>query len=356
MTNYVGQKCPVCGKTFTEDDDIVVCPQCGAPYHRSCYERVGKCIFESKHGTAEAWTPQKLETDSEKTAGDRTKRCPRCGYMNSENARFCEHCGLPLSDSRPQEGTPPGGHWNQNGNNPPQRGNYPPPGNTPPPGNYPPPGPIPFTTDPLGGVNPNERIDEIPAGEMAKFVQGNSQYYLPVFMNLKRFGKNRFNFCAFLFPGPWMLYRKLYKAGTIVTSIMFALYIVSAYVSQQFLLPIYEALYQKIGISLETTAPTYEQIQKMVDILYTMPFHTVLLMSVPTIILIIQLVLMLVFGFRGNRMYLKHCIAHVGQIGRTAVNSSEAEGRLQEEGGANVLLAVSMGICYLILSYITGLF
>ena len=31
MANYTGVKCPVCNKRFTEDDDIVVCPVCGAP-------------------------------------------------------------------------------------------------------------------------------------------------------------------------------------------------------------------------------------------------------------------------------------------------------------------------------------
>ena len=51
--------------------------------------------------------------------------------------------------------------------------------------------------DPMGGVNPNEPIDDVPAGEVAKLVQNNTAYYLPVFMNYKRNRRNRFNFCAF---------------------------------------------------------------------------------------------------------------------------------------------------------------
>ena len=47
--DYIGLKCPICGKPFTADDDIVVCPQCGAPYHRECYIKAGKCIYEDKH-------------------------------------------------------------------------------------------------------------------------------------------------------------------------------------------------------------------------------------------------------------------------------------------------------------------
>ena len=42
---------------------------------------------------------------------------------------------------------------------------------------------------------------------------------------MKQTGKNKFNFIAFLLSGPWMLYRKQYKYGTIVTVIMFALFI-----------------------------------------------------------------------------------------------------------------------------------
>ena len=39
--NYMGKPCPVCSRTFREEDDIVVCPKCGAPYHRECYEEKG---------------------------------------------------------------------------------------------------------------------------------------------------------------------------------------------------------------------------------------------------------------------------------------------------------------------------
>ena len=31
MFFYEGQSCPVCGKAFAEKDDIVSCPECGAP-------------------------------------------------------------------------------------------------------------------------------------------------------------------------------------------------------------------------------------------------------------------------------------------------------------------------------------
>ena len=35
MSNYLGSKCIMCGQEFKENDDIVVCPDCGTPYHRA---------------------------------------------------------------------------------------------------------------------------------------------------------------------------------------------------------------------------------------------------------------------------------------------------------------------------------
>ena len=55
MSKYTGLECPVCKNTFKEADDIVVCPECGAPYHRTCYQKEGHCIYEDKHGTDQAW-------------------------------------------------------------------------------------------------------------------------------------------------------------------------------------------------------------------------------------------------------------------------------------------------------------
>ena len=47
MTRYTGNHCPVCEQAFTDEDDIVVCPDCGTPYTgllaegRGLYAQVG---------------------------------------------------------------------------------------------------------------------------------------------------------------------------------------------------------------------------------------------------------------------------------------------------------------------------
>lgn len=50
---YANYKCPVCKNQFTEEDDIVVCPECGTPHHRECYVQNGNCANADKHGTNE---------------------------------------------------------------------------------------------------------------------------------------------------------------------------------------------------------------------------------------------------------------------------------------------------------------
>ena len=50
---YKNYKCPVCSNQFNEEDDIVVCPECGTPHHRECYIQNGKCANADKHGTDE---------------------------------------------------------------------------------------------------------------------------------------------------------------------------------------------------------------------------------------------------------------------------------------------------------------
>ena len=46
---YTGIPCAACGKKFTAEDDVVVCPECGTPYHRACYKELGHCVNEARH-------------------------------------------------------------------------------------------------------------------------------------------------------------------------------------------------------------------------------------------------------------------------------------------------------------------
>lgn len=51
MFLYENNTCPVCNKAFEQGDDVVVCPECGTPHHRECYNSTGKCANKNLHGT-----------------------------------------------------------------------------------------------------------------------------------------------------------------------------------------------------------------------------------------------------------------------------------------------------------------
>ena len=92
---YNGQLCDGCGKAFTEDDDIVVCPHCATPQHRECYNRNSACVNADKHGDGFTWTPTGapvvFHEEEEKTE---TIPCPNCGYGNPAGSERCKQCSM----------------------------------------------------------------------------------------------------------------------------------------------------------------------------------------------------------------------------------------------------------------------
>lgn len=97
--------CALCSQHFTPQDDIVICPECGAPYHRECYQKSGHCIFEEKHKDGFEYVdpndktePNPLFTGGQQEGGkpNQTIACPRCQTVNDARNIFCEQCGAPL--------------------------------------------------------------------------------------------------------------------------------------------------------------------------------------------------------------------------------------------------------------------
>ena len=48
-------KCGLCDRIFAKDDDVVYCPDCGAPAHRSCWQEQGECPYSHLHGGDFRW-------------------------------------------------------------------------------------------------------------------------------------------------------------------------------------------------------------------------------------------------------------------------------------------------------------
>ncbi|MBR2338126.1 MAG: zinc-ribbon domain-containing protein [Clostridia bacterium] len=193
MFFYEGQSCPVCGQHFGETDDIVTCPECGAPHHRECWKREGHCHFADAHGTDQQWAKSEPSQAAASSATP-TRSCPNCGSKNPEFAEFCAHCGREL-DAQPD--------WSSAHSAQPHVNQY-----TPPPyGGF-----TSFNTtyrDPFGGVPRTEQIDGVSVETIAEVIGQNSGYYLPRFYKMSRSGgKLSWNWSSFLLSYNWLLYRK----------------------------------------------------------------------------------------------------------------------------------------------------
>ena len=203
MTNYTGSKCICCGKRFTDDDDIVVCPECGTPYHRSCYEEKGRCINDILHDKNVSWLPDAPVEEIPVTSASNVKRCIRCGAENDPSLRYCEQCGTPLIN---MDGPRPFNNESEDGHDA---------------------KPDPMKTN-IPGINmtpvmltQDSDIDGVKLGDLARYIGPNPLGFLPSFIKFGKTGRKlSMNIFAFLFPPLYFMYRKMKGWGLAAAVIM----------------------------------------------------------------------------------------------------------------------------------------
>lgn len=197
MPNFLEQECPVCHRSFQPDDDVVVCPECGAPYHRDCWQRAGQCVFRDRHGTPGQWKPKPSRNDEDVVI------CGNCGAANAAGSHFCLKCGSRLEPpdkaSRPET--------------------------------------VSVAIAKPNGVSKNaafvRTVDaaETAAADRATFIGRNAAYYLPRFDQIeKQNGRFLWNWSAAFFPVEWLLYRKMYREFLFVLLLMLLMLSPSVYI------------------------------------------------------------------------------------------------------------------------------
>lgn len=194
MPDYTKTACPVCGKAFLPEDDVAVCPLCGAPHHRACYKQLGHCAHAADHGTSRQWKPPVTREDED------ARICGNCGTANPPDAVVCACCGYHIDQPLPPDPTQ---------------------------------GQPSVDADvfyakfsPYVGMAPDSLIDGSPAVDVAVFLGPNAGFYLSRFhfMQVQK-GKISWNWASALFPAGWLLYRKMYKAfvPVFLITLLFAL-------------------------------------------------------------------------------------------------------------------------------------
>lgn len=272
MVDITETACPVCGKPLTTEDDVVVCPECGAPYHRSCWNQQGRCVYAGQHGTPDQWHPP-LSRDDEHTIV-----CGNCGTVNADTQRYCVKCGHDL-----QEVFNPGPAEQQ----PPLDANI-----------------FYAQFSPYAGIDPESLFDGFPAMDVATFLGPNSGYYLARFhfMNVQR-THTSWNWAAAIFPVEWLLYRKMYRHFAVVFLIQIIL-----------LLPVLAVSFLSLQSLLSAYGNTTDAFQALLmweNYSVSIPHWLIICMNLASSL---AFVLRAVMATWANHFYHKYCIRRIAEV------------------------------------------
>lgn len=288
--------CPACRKPLTDQDDVVICPECGAPYHRACYQKEGRCIFYKEHGPGfEYQNPAAEASESKKVErNDSNVVCRACGATNNASNIFCEKCGVPLRAANQQYQ----GASAQGGFNPGAFGVY---------------GP---------GMNMQGEIDDIPKADWARYIGKSSDQYL-YRMTQQNMRKSKIGVVlSAFFLGPYYFaYRKMWGWA----ALSFVLYILAT-------VPTY------LGFMVDNANP----------LVGGLSVDTVTLIS--QIVSFVNLAVRLVFSLFGTYLYRQNAGKKIKALRSTHPGDAEYQAALQKKGGVSIVGVVVVVLVTIALS------
>ena len=307
MFFFEGSKCPVCGKRFNGDDDIVACPDCGAPYHRECFKQQGSCSYDELHADGYIW-----QAEGAAEPGERPEpvRCGVCGAENPPGRLYCTNCSTPLSndtyrsdiDERNSLPSSDGGYYSFGGK--------------------------------LFPISDSERIDDVPVGDLKRWLGNMWYYYVPMFLSMK---KNRssvsFNFAAMFLHGIWFISQKMYVFGGLLLTLMLGINGFRAYYS-----PTLIELSNKVA-SGDTAAFTD---------FFTQNPYLAMALGASTII---QYGVCILCGLFANKAYMKHSVKQIKRINREATSAEHFNELLESRGGSAMILSLIVCAVYCAVKY-----
>ena len=323
---FTQYSCPVCGERFANGDDVVVCPECGTPHHRECYERSNRCFYEDKH--AENYNFASSESGEEETKDDSGFiTCTRCGAENEHTAFYCSTCGFPLNaEDRAKEEAANRQQTNNRAQGMPFGfGN---------------PGAAAF--DPLAGMRSEDEIAEnVKVGEAAKYIGKNTPYYLTVFNRIRQSSMGRFNLSAFLFSGAFFIYRKMYIPGIILALMMIGITVGSACII--------------LSNNWMTTMEYSDLLTGITD--NTLGADKMAALMINSGLNLLRIGIMLFSGFSANKLYYRHCTKQINRIKSENKDKNEdLHKAIEARGGVNLPMAISFFAAFAVIYEICNIY
>lgn len=165
---YLGEICSVCSQAFEENNDVVVCPDCGTPHHRHCWQENQACANKDKHKDGFAYYVQVEEPVANESIANQEEFTSE-NKQNTNFEEFKNSYGVEFGDKN---------------------------------------------------IASLDEIDGIKVKDFMQFIGFSSIYYLPVFYNFSK-GKKKtsFNIMAGFFSPFHQLYRRMNVFGILLTII-----------------------------------------------------------------------------------------------------------------------------------------
>lgn len=374
---YTNEKCDGCGKIFTDDEDIVVCPECATPQHRECYENHGGCVNSHKHGEDFTWTNSDNLVSYAVPEKAKTIPCPNCGYGNPEGSDHCKQCSMKFTlfgynvvdasakeeeKEREVQQTPPAPESNipeyeapftlgegegfENDGTPvtdtaPTRdeieqklidvisssSGFSPDGED-------------FS---FGGPFPKEdKTCGVHTNLMGAFIGSSAMKYIEKFKRFDFGHKISFNFAALFFSPYWFFYRKLIKPGIIFMTVNLCLSIIATPSLLEF---------------VNKATPLLEKLPTVTDegLAATMLMELEALYVPVIAFAVVQFLVNLVAGFIANPLYRKYTVSSLKEIA-SFENQKNSMAYLLRKGGVAPLYALGAMLAENLLTSIVSMF
>ncbi len=310
MADYKNCTCIACRTEFTSDDDVVVCPECGTPYHRDCWNANGHCINTELHESGGSWENPSAEKKEQKTT------CPNCGEENDAANRFCTECGGAMNAEKSgfggfsdaSDGDGPSGTWR----NPFSDTNY----------------------KVQMDINPEERIEGERLLDVIDYVGKNEMYYLTRFVYFRESKKKIMpNLVCMFVPELYFAYRKMWLWMIVAIAATFLLSIpemLLTLVTQSDML--LAMMQSQVGTSVGAMQILTENFGGLVK---SLSAHTDTLYWINSICSYITLILHILTFLFGNYLYYRHVLKNVKKERESKRSLVDVQTRIRIAGGAS---------------------